>query len=134
MAGRKEPVAPRDLMRHWRQWTSIVELFARRRRARLRVDAREYEKLYKEMIAVFQSEAETADLPRRAFYGYLAELVRPWMTPRTLEQADGEILFDLWSKCENALRALGERSWHRKLGRWTRSALFWAGTLLCFAL
>jgi hypothetical protein len=132
MDGREKPVAAGDLKRHWSEWTSLVELFARRRRGRFRVAEADYDGLYKQLLNSCSDEAERADLPKRALYSYLAELVRPWVTPRTLEQADKEILFDLWSKCENASLALGQR--HRKLTRWLRTMLFWSVTILLFVL
>jgi Protein kinase domain len=86
------------LWKTWRQWTAIVEHFALRR-SRGKVNKITYEKLYKLLIAACRSHAAKARGPRREFYLRLVEFVLPWMTPRTLETTDRELLYSLLSYC-----------------------------------
>jgi serine/threonine protein kinase len=86
------------LWKTWRQWTAIVEHFALRR-SHGKVNKITYEKLYKLLVAACRSHAAKAQGPRREFYLRLAEFVLPWMTPRTLESTDRELLYSLLSYC-----------------------------------
>ncbi len=102
-----EPVGPElpidvpesgTLWKAWRQWTAIVEHFALRKSPH-RVNRNKYEKLYKLLVAASRSHAAKARGPRREFYLRLADFVLPWMTPRSLESTDRELLFSLLSYC-----------------------------------
>jgi hypothetical protein len=107
------------LRKGWRRWTAIVELFARRRRARQRVDPQAYYMLRHEVLDACQVLADMAtEKRRRAFYQALASLVQPWLTPHTLIQADREILFDLLSRCRRAERELNGRAWAMAVRKW----------------
>jgi hypothetical protein len=99
------------LRRGWRRWVAIIELFARRRRARHRVDLQAYGALHKELIAACRSLADSAEGTARDFYQGLEDLTRPWWTPRVLAKADREILVDLLIRCRQAERELGGRVW-----------------------
>jgi hypothetical protein len=105
----------------WLQWTALVEGFAHRRVARLRVDAEGYRKLHRELLRGCRSLAGRAGEPGRAFFEGLEDLVRPWLHPRVLEQADREILFDLLARCQEATRELTGRNPGRR--RWVWRAL-----------
>ena len=83
---------------------------------------------------VLVTQAETAAPPKRASYSELAELVRPWMSPRVLEHADSEILLDLLNKCENAGRMLEVKPWYWTVKRAARNVLFWTGTVVLVVL
>jgi hypothetical protein len=98
----------------WGRWTAIVELFARRRPSRNRLDGRSYAALRTDLIAACRSAAE-ADEPRRPFYAGLEELVRPWLDVRTFARADPEILNTLLLHCRKMHRELGGRGLSLKL-------------------
>jgi hypothetical protein len=99
------------LRRHWRSWTAVVDLCARRRRARRRVRPRDYHALHAKLLEACRELAGGAQGSRRAYYEGLANLARPWLTPGVLEQADREILLDLFERCRSAERQLGARTW-----------------------
>src|SRR3954467_5690149 len=118
------------LRKHWGLWTAVVELFARRRRARRRVNPREYEALHRGLLAACRVLAETGDEGKRPFYQRLEELARPWLAPLVLERTDREILFDLLGRCRGAARALGGGGgW----GEVARPGLVWALAALAVA-
>jgi hypothetical protein len=93
------------LRRCWRRWTAVVELFARRRPGRRRVDPREYELLRLELLRHCQRLGVGED--RRALCEQMANLVEPWLTPRALGHADCEILQDLVLRCRQVADQLG---------------------------
>jgi hypothetical protein len=98
------------LRRCWRRWVAILELFARRRRRRHRVDVRAYVAMHGELLAACRSLADSAGGTTRAFYQGLEDLARPWLTPRVLAKADREILFDLLTRCRRVEGELCGRS------------------------
>jgi hypothetical protein len=105
----------REVLRDcWGRWTAIVELFARRRPSRHRLDGRSYADLRTDLIAACRSAAE-ADEPRRPVYADLEGLVRPWLDLRTFARADQEILNTLLLHCREMHRELGGRGWSLKL-------------------
>src|SRR5262245_14730724 len=106
-----------DLRRCWRRWTAVVELFARRRGARRRIDRREYESLHAELLATCRALATDGEETERRFYEDLEMLAQPWLSPYILEQADREILFDLFHRCFEIGRQLGCWTWADALRR-----------------
>jgi hypothetical protein len=97
---------------HWSRWTAIVELFARRRRSRRRLDPGAYTTLRNELIAACRSLAETErDGELRSYYTALEDTVRPWLSLRVLARTDREILFTLLSRCREVERELTGRRW-----------------------
>jgi hypothetical protein len=84
-----------------------VELVARRRGGRYRLDARAYDDLHKELIQTCRALQDTPDEAKRAFYDGLENLARPWLTVNALERSEQEILFDLLRRCRQADRELG---------------------------
>jgi hypothetical protein len=104
-------------LRHrWRRWTAVVEMFARRRRARRRVSPRQYQLLRDQLLAACRSLA--AEGPDGGYYRDLQNLVQPWLTCGALEQADGEILAGLLGRCRQVERELGGPAWVSAAGRW----------------
>jgi hypothetical protein len=99
------------LRRPWRRWAEVVESFALRRPGRGRLREREYEALHRLPLQTCRSLADAAGEVRRGYYQGLEDLVRPWLTPRTLEQADGEILLALLARCRQVGRELGGSGW-----------------------
>jgi pSer/pThr/pTyr-binding forkhead associated (FHA) protein len=96
---------PATLERLWRQWTAIVELFALRR-SRRRVDWQAYHDLHRGLIEAARTRAAGADGTLRDFFRHLEDLALPWLTPKTLAQADREILFSLLLCCRRAEQEL----------------------------
>ena len=96
------------LTAHWRRWTAIVALFARRRASRHRIDPRAYAALRDDLIAACRSLAE-ADGEWGTHYTALEETVRPWVSPGALDRADPAILATLLSRCRAMERELSGR-------------------------
>jgi hypothetical protein len=106
------------LRKTWRSWTETVELFARRRRARKRVDPQTYVKLHRELLEKCRALAAAANDVEAVFYRYLEDLAGPWLDPAVLSRADRDILFDLVLRCRQVDEQLGGRSWLRWLLSW----------------
>src|SRR5262249_28422008 len=102
----------------WRRWVEIVELFARRKPARRRVDPETYAALHKELIERCQARRAAANDVEAVFYRYLEDLARPWLTPLVLARADREILLDLLARCRQVEEQLGIRFWRRSIRSW----------------
>ena len=66
------------------------------------MDPDDYESLHRELIRVCRSRLETSDEVNRPFYERLVDLARPWLTLKSLEHSDREILFDLLICCREA--------------------------------
>jgi hypothetical protein len=107
MKPRSDSIGPASLATHWRRWSAVVELFARRRPARRRVDPREYRALYCELTASCRDLASAGDEAGRAYYERLEATVRPWLSLRALEHADREVLGSLLDRCRQVDRELG---------------------------
>jgi hypothetical protein len=100
----------RDVLRKlWGRWTAIVEAFALRRPARHGVDPAAYRALRGELIDACRSLAGPAVGEEPGDVEGLEGLVRPWLSPRTLGQADPEILKGLLARCRQVERELGGR-------------------------
>jgi hypothetical protein len=106
-----------DLRQSWRRWTAVVELFARRSRARFGVDPKEYEALHTGLMASCRGLAGVEAEAGKSFYGGLERLARPWLNAGALEQADREIVLDLYLRCREAGRRLGCWTWAHALRR-----------------
>ena len=111
------------LKTHWRRWVDIVDLFARRRPGRRRVDPQMYVVLYKALIQECRKLAESANEVEGTFYRYLGDLVQPWLTPSVLARADRDILIDLLVRCRQVERQLGVPSWPRSVRDWAPRAV-----------
>ena len=75
---------------------------SRLRRSRRHVDWEDYDALHKELVAACRAWSEGADGTDRRLYQKLGNLILPWLTPKTLAQADREILFSLLICCRQA--------------------------------
>ncbi len=109
MRRRKPGTESEALRASWHRWTAIIELFARRRLARRRVDPREYRRLHQELLAACRSLADSAGEESRAYYEGLEGLARPWLSPKILAHADPEILDSLLARCRQVEAELGVR-------------------------
>src|SRR5689334_16840465 len=93
----------------WSRWTAIVELFARRRPSRHRVDPGSFAALRGELVAAGRSLAASGDETERAVAEHVESLVVPFLSTRVLEQTDGEVLYDLLTRCKEFERVLRGR-------------------------
>jgi serine/threonine protein kinase len=104
--GPGQAAEPATLVKSWRQWTAIVELFALRR-SRRHVDWQAYQNLHQGLIEACRARAAAAGEVEQAFYRHLEDLALPWLTPKALAQVDREILFSLLLCCRRAEQELG---------------------------
>jgi hypothetical protein len=95
------------LRQQWQHWTAIVESYARRRRTRHQVGLKDYNTLHRKLRATCRRLARANGTQKPGLFVRLEELVCPWLTTGTLEQADGDILWDLLNRCQHAGRELG---------------------------
>jgi hypothetical protein len=98
------------LRRCWGRWTRVVDLFARRKRARKQVDEQEYVKLHHELVQKCRLMADSVNDEDSSFYRYLEELAEPWLHLSVLERAERDILFDLLVRSRQAKDRLRGRS------------------------
>jgi len=103
------------LRRRFSRWAAIVELFARGRPARKRVDPQAYVTLHRELIASCRVLAASANEVEAVSYRYLEDLAQPWLDLAVLDRADRDILFNLLICCKHVQAQLGGRSWIRVL-------------------
>jgi serine/threonine protein kinase len=90
----------------WKRWTGIVERSVRRRGSSSSINAQEFEQLQQELVRGCQEHARVARGGQREFFESLAELVKPWLTPKALTNADEELQGSLLELCQQALRQL----------------------------
>lgn len=100
-----------ELRSLWQRWTRIVEMFARRQRARRRVDPEVYENLHRDILDCCASLSEMVDDEERLYLESLAQLALPWVTTQSFKQADRDILADLFNRCRAVDRELSGRLW-----------------------
>ena len=103
------------LRRRFSRWAAIVELFARGRPARKRVDPQAYVTLHRELIASCRVLAASANEVEAVSYRYLEDLAQPWLDLAVLDREDRDILFNLLIHCKHVQAQLGGRSWIRVL-------------------
>ena len=123
MRRRSEPPEVAAMKARWCRWVDVVELFARRRPSRRRIDVEGYADLYKELMRHCRALAGSANEVEASFYRSLEDLVRPWLTPSVLARSDRDILLDLLVRCREAERQLGLRSWTRMIPDWVPRAM-----------
>jgi hypothetical protein len=133
MAMRQRQRSPEEkaLRKRFHQWAEIVEVFARRRAARKRVDPRAYIALRREVIEECQRLADSANEVDGAFYRYIENLVQPWLDLSVLARGERDILFDLLLRCRHVQTQLGGQAWHQAIPSW-RAAV--AVALMFFAI
>jgi hypothetical protein len=86
----------------WRQWTAVVESFAVGRGTFSRVEPENYRLLHRRLVEECEALARTTDGIGREFLLSLAELVKPWLNPHTLNRTDRELLRSLLWLCHRA--------------------------------
>jgi len=135
MGRREQPPEKLALGRCFHRWAANVDLFARRKAARKRVDPKAYVALHRELILHCRALAASGNEVEAVFYRYLEDLARPWLDPAVLDRADRDILFDLLIRCQQVEEQLRGRSWNRVLRTWGvplfLGAFFFAIMLLC---
>jgi serine/threonine-protein kinase len=102
-----------DLLRPWRDWAAVVERVANRKGSLWLTDGR-YRAVREKLLAAL-SEAG-ADPQRAAYVERLGDVVRPWLTLKTLCQTDPPILKGLLQWCRQIECELGRGRGQSLLG------------------
>jgi hypothetical protein len=110
MRRREQSPEKTTLRKCWGRWTGIVELFARRRVGRNRVDPQDYIRLHREVIDKCRVLGAAANDDEAAFYRYAEDLAQPWLNLDVLARAERNILFDLLIRCRGVEAQLTDRS------------------------
>jgi hypothetical protein len=133
MTRRSGTNASQALRKDWRCWIGVIETVARGRAARLHTHSAEYQALYQRLMDVSSAGAHSGEEAQRGFFEVMEATVRPWLSPRVLEQADREILSHLLERCRRIDRVLagrGRASWSGA----TPILLFFTALVVSFVL
>jgi serine/threonine-protein kinase len=113
-AVRAEPQVPplppgeTSLPEDWARWTAMVRALMGGRAKRRRINPRSFQALHMRLVESCEAQAKLAEGPRRDFYERLAELVKPWVRPGALLEADKEIRCSLYMLCQEAGQELDQ--------------------------
>jgi hypothetical protein len=88
-----------------------------------RPDPREYDRVYRGLLATCRVLSHTAGDRQRDVYQRVTALVTPWLSLAVLEQSDAEIRKDLLRCCRQLDRQVGGRRWRFAAPRGTRLLL-----------
>jgi hypothetical protein len=97
------------LLDQWTRWTTLVELFVKRRRARLRVKPEVYEAAHTEVVESCHLLASMVEDEEKQFFHDLERLASPWTSIKSFRVPEREILVDLLRQCRKVERQLGRR-------------------------
>jgi hypothetical protein len=111
----------------WHRWLAVVELIAHRGTARGGVDPDGYRALCRDLLAACRARAATEVGAGRELYEQMGQLVAPWVSVASLEQADPEILSQLLALGRQLGRQAGGR---RRVGLGRGWAWFFGLALL----
>jgi serine/threonine protein kinase len=87
---------------NFRLWTAIVALSLRRRGALRKMNKEAFSALQRDLLAACEAQAVAAEDQGRALFHKLEGLLRPWLNPEALAQADLEIHQQLARECHEA--------------------------------
>ncbi|HET6574766.1 MAG TPA: hypothetical protein VFG68_14270 [Fimbriiglobus sp.] len=96
---RPTDLADHELRRRWWAWTRVVRAFVTKPGAACRYDPAKYVAAHQGLVSACEVLAAATDGPAREYYRGLGDVVRPWLTTRSLEQADRELLVALYRRC-----------------------------------
>jgi len=94
------------LKEHWRQWSGIVAQFAKRRDAQPSIQHGEYLALHNALVQECQTLATQSDAAQEAFFLEAKGIVKPWLTPQSLAQAESHVVIRLAQQCRTIERTL----------------------------
>lgn len=110
----------------WQQWVRIVELYARRKRARHRLAEADYHRLHSALMKHCENLAHDANEQRREFARRAAMLARPWLTLEALKAEQTCRLLEVLARCADLRRLLLPERGSSPLDKWPASALAFA--------
>lgn len=89
-----------DLANCWTQWTTIVDAAVNRRSAYLRSVEERYSEIHQRLLHACDRIASGEREPSEETLHEIRRLAEPWLTLRSLRDADFPILVDVWKTCQ----------------------------------
>jgi eukaryotic-like serine/threonine-protein kinase len=96
------------LQKDWRRWTALVRALAQGGVKRRPINRRSFQLLQSRLVESCNTLANLSDGPRRDFYQRLAGLVKPWVRPGILLEADKDLRSSLYVLCQQAEQELDQ--------------------------
>jgi len=93
------PPVAEEFRDKFRRWTTIIESIVCRRGPLRRIDPEAFSVLQQALVAACEQQASSAEGARQEFYQRLAEILKPWLHPKALTQADLEVRYQLLHQC-----------------------------------
>ena len=128
----KKQTSAAALRENWQRWSDVVALFSKQRNPRLALQRREYRLLHNALVEGCQSRAMQSDAEERDYFLEMKNMVQPWISLETLDQAGHRILVRLTQRCRETQRTLAGKTLN--LGRFRRGALIATAMLVVGAL
>lgn len=91
------------------RWIKLLDIFARKRKVRRRMNFQDYEALYSLLLHSCRLQAEQSEGDRRIFFQEMASLIEPWLTLHTFESGKHRILMNLLEQCREIEQILSGR-------------------------
>src|SRR5205823_2200299 len=89
------PPVAEEFRDKFRRWTTIIESIVCRRGPLRRIDPEAFSVLQQALVKACEQQASSAEGARQEFYQRLAEILKPWLHPKALTQADLEVRYQL---------------------------------------
>src|SRR5260221_1619189 len=99
-------IGPAEFRHCWIRWVVYVGLFAKRRAGRSRARMADYEALYVRLMEGCLLFQESRLGERDVDYRKLEEMIRPWVSLKSLARADRDILLHLVQQSRDVERQL----------------------------
>lgn len=91
------------------RWIGLLDLFARKRNTRRRIDSQDYEVLYSSLLKSCRFQADQSEGEHRVFFLEMASLIEPWFTLRAFESNKQRLLMNLLVQCREIEQILSGR-------------------------
>lgn len=124
MTNSKSSALPESVLALWEQWKVVVDLFVRRNMARHHLKNDVYQDLHYKLLELCD---EGSDEDRHSCVRRIANVVRPWRSLSSLNEAPAKILTDLWGACQAVDREIYGA--HRGKAKGPLSTVFVFGTM-----
>jgi len=93
------PPVAEEFRDKFRLWTTVIESIVCRRGPLRRIDPEAFSVLQQALVRACEERASSAEGARQDFYQRLAEVLKPWLHPKALTQADLEVRYQLLHQC-----------------------------------
>lgn len=114
-----EDVPFTNLVQHWRQWTALLEKYARGKSSRRLVSAADYEKMHAGLLAACQGIEHADDERQRVFAAKVRQIVKPWVSLEAFKNEQMHSLFAVLARCADLERQMLTQPSPLDLSRWS---------------